>query len=162
MTTLKAVLTLVVCTLLSFGAIAQPSIGQTAPDIQLPDTEGNTTKLSSYKGKVVLIDFWASWCGPCRSASKSLVKLYNKYKSKGLEIFGVSIDDESESWIEAIKKDKMKWIQVNDPGGWDAPIAKKWGIQYIPHSFLLDKKGKVVAIDAEGSALEAAIKKLLK
>src|SRR4030088_3265450 len=97
-----------------FAAKAQVKIGQTAPEISLPDTKGNSVNLSSFRGKIVLIDFWASWCGPCRQANPGVVKLYNKYKDKGFEVFGVSLDSKKNDWLKAIKHDKLKYIQVND------------------------------------------------
>jgi peroxiredoxin len=141
---------------------AQIKQGYDAPDIALPSVNGDTIRLSSLKGKVVLLDFWASWCGPCRSSNKELVKLYPKYKAKGFEIFSVSIDDDKNKWANAIKKDKINWLQVNDAGGWDAKTAVKWNINAIPTSFLIDKKGKLLAMDLEGKELEKALKDLLK
>jgi peroxiredoxin len=141
---------------------AQIKQGYDAPDIALPSVNGDTIHLSSLKGKVVLLDFWASWCGPCRYSNKQLVKLYPKYKSKGFEIFSVSIDDDKSKWKNAIKKDKIDWLQVNDAGGWDAQTAVKWNINEIPTSYLIDKKGKLIAMDLEGKELEKTLKDLLK
>ena len=143
-------------------AFAQPKIGEQAPDIALPDVNGSIQKLSDLKGKVVLIDFWASWCGPCRRANPGLVALYSKYKSKGFEIYGVSIDDKKDAWKKAIAADKITWKQVNEAGGWYAPIAVKWKIEQIPTSFLLDQQGKVIALDPGKDDIEAQLKKLLK
>ena len=132
-----------------------------ATEIALPSTNGDTLRLSSLKGKVVLLDFWASWCGPCRVANRGLLKLYDKYKSKGFEIFSVSLDDEKESWMKAIKKDKINWLQVIDKGGWETPTAFKWNISALPTSFLIDKDGRLVAMDLEGKELEKALKDIL-
>lgn len=140
---------------------AQIKYGQLAPDISLPSAKGDTLKLSSLRGKVVLLDFWASWCGPCRFSNKDLVKIYPKYKDKGFEIFSVSLDDERDKWIKAIARDRITWLQVIDNGGWYAPTAIKWGINAIPTSYLIDKTGKLVAMDLEGKELEKAIKELL-
>ena len=140
---------------------AQPRQGQLATEVALPSLSGDTLLLSSLKGKVVLLDFWASWCGPCRSSNRELTKLYPKYKNKGFEILGVSLDDELAKWKTAIVKDKITWLQVNDPGGWDAKTAMRWNISAIPTSFLIDKEGKLVAMDLTGKELEKALKYLI-
>ena len=132
-----------------------------AEEIALPSVSGDTIYLSSLKGKVVLLDFWASWCGPCRSSNKGLTKLYPKYKSKGFEILGVSLDDDHSKWKMAIAKDKITWLQVNEPGGWDAKTAMMWNISAIPTSFLIDKEGKLIAMDLTGKELEKALKYLI-
>ena len=141
---------------------AQIKQGYDAPEIALPTVNGDTIRLSSLKGKVVLLDFWASWCGPCRSSNKELVKLYPKYKAKGFEIFGVSIDAGRKNWLKAISKDKINWLQVNDPGDWNAKIVAQWGLYGIPTSYLIDKNGKLIAMDLRGKDLETALKDLLK
>ncbi len=144
------------------GATAQPRQGQQAADIALPTAKGDTIRLSSLKGKVVLLDFWASWCGPCRSANKGLARIYDKYKSKGFEIYSVSFDDEKEDWLKAVKQDKIKWLQVNDPGKWDAKTAVDWNIYAIPTTYLIGKDGVLLAMDLEGKGLERALKELLE
>jgi peroxiredoxin len=141
---------------------AQIKIGAAAPEISLPDVNGNTISLSSLKGKVVLVDFWASWCGPCRHANPSVVRLYKKYKDQGFEVFGVSIDSKKAAWIKAIKQDKIKYTQVNDNGGWNSSVAATYGVDQIPTSFLLDKNGNVFAIDAEGKELDKLVKQLVQ
>jgi thiol-disulfide isomerase/thioredoxin len=140
---------------------AQIKIGTLAPEIALPNVNDSIVTLSSYKGKIVLIDFWASWCGPCRQANPFVVRLHKKYADKGFEVFGVSLDSKKEAWIKAIKQDKIKYTQVNDNGGWNSKAAEKFGVEQIPTSFLLDKNGKVIAIDLEGKKLEEKIKQLL-
>lgn len=131
--------------------------------IKLPTVKGDSITLASLKGKVILLDFWASWCGPCRLSNKKLVKLYEKYKSQGFEIFGVSLDEEKKNWEKAIAKDKIGWLQVNDPrGSWNAKTAADWNISVLPTSFLINKKGDVVAMDLEGKELEKGILDLLK
>jgi thiol-disulfide isomerase/thioredoxin len=107
------------------------------------------------------IDFWASWCVPCRASNKRLTKLYPKYKDQGFEIFSVSLDDNLEDWKKAIRKDKVSWLQVIDPRGWEAQTARDWNIYALPTSFLIDKSGKLIAMDLEGRELESAVKELL-
>ena len=142
-------------------ANAQVKEGMMAPEISLPNVHDSVVNLSSLKGKVVLVDFWASWCGPCRASNPSVVRLYNKLKGKGFEVFGVSIDSKKSNWVKAIKQDKIKYTQVNDNGGWNSNVAATYGVDMIPTSFLLDKTGKVIAIDAEGKELQQKVMELL-
>jgi peroxiredoxin len=146
---------------ISLAVKAQIKFGYDAPEIALPDVNGDTLHLSSLKGKVVLLDFWASWCGPCRATNKQLVKLYPKFKDKGFEIFSVSLDANSKSWKKAIQKDKISWLQVNDSGDFDAATAVKWRIDAIPTSYLIDRDGKLVAMDLQGKDLANALKDIL-
>jgi thiol-disulfide isomerase/thioredoxin len=148
--------------LVSITVSAQPKIGSPSPEIMLKDVDGNDISLSSLKGKVVLIDFWASWCGPCRRANKYLVNVYPKLKAKGFEIYSISIDDDKDDWKKAIAADKISWLQVNENGGWNAPVATQWNINQIPTSYLLDKDGKIIARDLDGHQLERTVNKLLK
>ena len=143
-------------------AQAQPRQGQPAAEIALPSATGDTLRLSSLKGKVVLLDFWASWCGPCRVANKGLAKIYSKYKEKGFEIYSVSLDDEKDNWLKAIKKDKITWLQVIDRGGWETPTARMWSVEALPTSYLIDKGGRLIAMDLEGKDLEKALKDMLE
>lgn len=158
---LKRIPLVAVVTLLSIAAHSQPHFGQQAYEIALPTIKGDTIKLSSLKGKVVLIDFWASWCRPCRSTNRKMVKVYPKYKKKGFEILGVSLDQDKGEWKEAVASDKISWLQVNDNGGWEAKTGMQWNISQIPTSYLIDKEGKIVGIDLEGKDLEKALRKLL-
>ena len=140
---------------------AQPKYGQDAFEIALPSVSGDTVKLSSLRGKVVLLDFWASWCMPCRASNKRLAKLYPRYRDKGFEILSVSLDDNMKDWKRAIVKDKAGWLEVIDRGGWDAPSAVQWRIDAIPTSYLIDKNGKLFAMDPEPKELEKALIELL-
>jgi len=145
-----------------FMAKAQVRAGDMAPEISLPDANGSMVNLSTFRGKVILIDFWASWCGPCRGANPGIIKLYNKYKVKGFEVFGVSIDAKKEAWLQAVSQDKIEYTQVNDKAGWNSLVAEKYAVNQIPTSFLLDKTGKIIAVDLEGKQLENKIKELLQ
>lgn len=145
----------------SIEAASQIRFGNMAPEVALPSVNGDTIRLSSLKGRIVLLDFWASWCGPCRTSNRGLVKLYSKFKDKGFEILGVSLDEDKADWIKAIKKDKINWLQVNDPGGWQSSTVMKWGLVAIPTSYLIDRDGKLIAMDLEGKDLEIALKDFL-
>lgn len=148
--------------MLTSNLFSQMRIGEDAAELSLPDQNGKIVSLSDLKGKVVLIDFWASWCGPCRHNNPHLLKLYNKFHDKGFEIYGISLDEEMDSWRKAVHHDRLSWIQVIDDKGWEAKSASKYGVDMIPASFLLDKQGVVRAIDLEGSELESNIRELLK
>ena len=137
-------------------------VGTIAPEIALQDTSGSVQRLSNQLGKVVLIDFWASWCGPCRKSNPDLVKIYDKYQSRNFEIYGVSLDKSTMAWKQAIKADKINWVQVNDTGSPNEQGIADWQIMYIPTSFLLDKKGKIVALNPSVRQLRSYLKKHLK
>lgn len=145
----------------TFNGFSQPKQGQLAEEIALPTPEGDTLRLSDLKGKVVLLDFWASWCGPCRMANRGMTKIYSKYKENGFEIYSVSLDNEKMDWIRAIKKDNISWRQVNSPGSWESPIVAKWQIDALPTTYLIDRQGVLVAMDLEGKQLEQTLKYLL-
>jgi peroxiredoxin len=134
--------------------------GADAPEIALPGTDGNIRKLSSLRGKVVLIDFWASWCGPCRRESPNLVKIYNKYKDKGFEIFGVSLDRDKNSWINAISTDHLDWIHVSDLKYWQSEVVGLYGFSGIPYTVLVDKEGKIIAKGLRGEQLETKLSEI--
>lgn len=137
------------------------TIGATAPEISLKDTAGKVVNLSSLKGKYVMIDFWASWCKPCRQENPNVVRVYNTYKNKGFEIFAVSLDNNPASWQNAIKADGLQWIHVSDLGGWSSSAAKLYSITSIPQTVLLDKEGKIIAKGLRGAQLEEKLRTLL-
>ncbi|MGG9964504.1 TlpA family protein disulfide reductase [Ferruginibacter sp. SUN106] len=159
---MKKVFFVVIVSIAAISVKAQIKVGAPVPEISLPNVKDSMVSLSSFKGKVVLIDFWASWCGPCRESNPGVVKLYNKYKDKGFEVFSISIDNKKNDWIKAIKHDKIKYTQVNDNGGWNGKVPAAFGVEMIPTSFLLDKNGNVVAIDAEGKKLDKLVSELLQ
>ena len=138
------------------------NIGQFAPEISLPSPDGKEIALSSLKGKLVLIDFWASWCGPCRKEMPNVVKIYSKFKNKGFEIYGVSLDQDKEKWMEAITKDGINWPQVSDLKYWDNVAARIYNVQGIPYTVLIDKDGKIIAKNLRGQELEKKIAEVLK
>jgi peroxiredoxin len=137
-------------------------VGQPAPDFTQNDTTGKPISLSSFKGKYVLIDFWASWCGPCRRENPNNIELYKKFNKKGFEILGVSLDKTKEKWEKAIKDDKLVWAQVSDLNYWDNEVAKKlYGIRSIPNTVLIDKEGIIVANGLQGDALKTKLVEIL-
>jgi len=142
-------------------------IGNIAPEIRLTDPQGETVALSAMKGKVVLIDFWASWCAPCVKEQSELVVLYNRYKDsdftngKGFEIYGVSLDNKKANWENSIKKIKINWTQVSDLKFWNTPVAKTYDIQALPFNVLVDGKGIIIAKDLHDNDLEYFITNLL-
>ena len=145
----------------SFAKAEGIAEGTVAPDINLPTPEGTNLALSSLRGKYVLLDFWASWCAPCRHENPVLVENYNKYKAKGFTIFQVSLDQTADAWKEAIKKDNLsQWSHVSDLKFWECAPAKVYGVQGIPANFLLDKEGKIIASNLRGEALATKLKEI--
>ena len=129
-------------------------VGEVAPEIALPDTQGKINKLSSLRGKYVLIDFWAAWCGPCRREAPNLVRIYNKYKEKGFEIYGVSLDRDKNSWLGAIESDNLDWVHVSDLKYWQSDVVGLYGFSGIPYTVLIDREGKIIAKGLRGEQLE--------
>lgn len=138
------------------------AIGQVAPDFTLTDPEGNSFNMHDVKAKVKLIDFWASWCGPCRGENPNVVAIYKEYHDKGLEIIGVSLDNDKDAWTKAIKDDGLIWKHGSDLQGWQAAPAKLYGVRAIPATFLLDENNKIVAKNLRGDALKEKIAEMLK
>jgi peroxiredoxin len=138
------------------------AIGMPAPDIRLPNPEGDTIALSSLRGNYVMIDFWAAWCKPCRVENPNVVRLYNKYNDQGFEIYGVSLDRTKEAWTEAIEKDNLTWTQVSDLQYFDSEAASLYNISAIPATVLLDKKGKIIGKNLRGPTLEAKLAEIFE
>ena len=142
--------------------------GNMSPEIKLPTTKGDTVALSSLKGKLVLIDFWGTWCAPCVEEQTELARLYKKYKQasftngKGFEIFGVALDAKKSNWEKFIAKNKINWIQVSDLKFWRSPVAKTYNIQGLPFNVLIDGKGVILAKNLHGQKLEKEILKYLQ
>lgn len=142
------------------AAEAKTAVGETAPEIDLPSPEGENIKLSSLQGEVVLIDFWASWCGPCRKENPNMVRIYNRFRDQGFEIYGVSLDRNRENWLKAIEKDSLTWVHVSDLKYWKSKAAKAYNVGSIPYTVLLDKDGKIIAKGLRGEELEAKLEEI--
>lgn len=134
--------------------------GNRALDFELPDTNGKKVKLSDHFGKYLLVDFWASWCPPCRAENPNVVKLFQKYKSKGFDVFGVSLDKSKENWLKAIKDDHLDWTQVSDLQFWNSAGAKIYGVRAIPANVLIDPNGVIIARNLYGADLEKKLEEI--
>jgi peroxiredoxin len=143
-------------------AAGKTAIGNIAPDFTQNDILGNPITLSSYRGRYVLIEFWASWCAPCRVNNPNIVEVYSKFHSKGFDILGVSMDDKKDKWEEAIKKDNLGWSQVSDLKEWNNNVRALYGVEYIPMNFLIDKDGKIIARALLGDDLMKKLNELFK
>lgn len=142
--------------------LAEFKVGSDMPDFKLPDKDGNIFKFSSLRGKYVLVDFWASWCGPCMREMPNVVKLYKECKGKNFEIVGISLDQKKDAWLNAVEKNKMKWIQVSDLKSWATLPVKLCNVSAVPYTILVDPDGKVIALDLRGEELIRKVKEVLK
>lgn len=137
-------------------------VGYTATNFAQADPNGKMVQLTDFRGKYVLVDFWASWCRPCRMENPNVVAAYNKFKSKGFTVLGVSMDSNREAWLAAIQQDALNWTQLSDLKGWGNEVGKLYGVAGIPANYLIDKEGKIIAKDLRGAALEEKLAEVLK
>lgn len=137
-------------------------IGQVAPEFTLPDTEGTPVKLSDFRGKYVLLDFWASWCPPCRRENPNVVKAYQAYKDKNFTVIGISLDKDKAKWLKGIADDNLTWTHLSDLKYWDSEIPALYGVRAIPSNLLLDPEGVIIGKDLRGEALHEALKQAIK
>jgi len=137
-------------------------IGMTAPDFEQNDSTGSPLKLSDLRGKYVLVDFWASWCGPCRAENPNIVEAYQKYKNSGFDILGVSLDTSKDKWLAAIEADNLTWNHVSDLNGWENEVSTGYGIQAIPYSLLIDPEGKIIGKNLREAKLHEALEEVLE
>ncbi len=136
-------------------------VGKSVPNISLPDTSGKMIAVSSFRGKWLLIDFWASWCGPCRQENPNVVAAFKQFSDKNFTILGVSLDQKKESWLKAIKQDGLRWTHISDLKYWDSQAVKTYGISAIPFNMLVDPTGKVVAVNLTGDVLPGTLERYL-
>jgi len=144
-----------------YPIVKKTAIGQPAIEFAQNDPDGKPINLSDFRGKVVLVDFWAAWCGPCRAENPNVVEAYKKFKSKGFTVLGVSLDKDKAKWLEAIEKDGLTWPQVSDLKYWDNAVAKMYGVRAIPANVLVGKDGKILAKNLRGDKLHEKLAELL-
>lgn len=142
--------------------VAKPAVGDMAPELTMNDVNDKPFSLSQLRGKYVLIDFWASWCAPCRDENPNVVAAYNQFKDKNFTVLGVSLDDNKQAWIDAIKEDKLNWQQISDLQKWSSASAALYGFDGIPYSVLIDPQGKIIATELRGNALQNKLAEVLK
>lgn len=160
---MKFIASILILSCFAFTSSVTLQTGDIAPEIELTNPAGKIIKLSSLKGKMVLIDFWASWCGPCRQENPHVVALYNKYKNQNFTIYSVSLDKDKEAWKRAIKSDGLVWTtHVSDLLQWETPLVQQYGFNSIPFTVLIDANGLIVGKNLQGEALEQKIISLLK
>ena len=141
---------------------AQPHFQQPAAELILPDRTGKQVDLRAYRNQYVLVDFWASWCPPCRVFNRTLVKLYKRFHPVGFEVLSVSLDEDKKAWLRAIRTDGLSWKQLVDTTAWNSPVAKAWDVLGVPNSFLIDPEGNVIARNLHGNELEKKLEELYK
>jgi peroxiredoxin len=139
-----------------------PGIGDEAPDFTCNDVHGKAVSLSSFRGKYVLVDFWASWCGPCRGENPNVLAAYKKYSNKNFTVLGVSLDEKKADWLEAIQEDGLTWTHISDLRGWESNVVPQYGFDGIPYNVLVDPSGKILATSLRGDDLEQFLGKTLK
>lgn len=137
-------------------------VGKTAPDFTMKNTDGKEVSLSDFRGKYVLLDFWASWCAPCRAENPNVVKAFNKYNDQGFTVLGVSLDRNRDNWLKAIEEDSLTWSHVSDLEGWNNRVSDKYGVMSIPQNYLLDEDGVIVAKNLRGEALQEKLAEVFK
>ena len=143
------------------ATLSRVQVGHPAPGFAQADTAGLSVKLADYKGKYVLLEFWASWCAPCRAESPNVLKAYDKFHAKGFTVLSVSLDSDKDKWLQAIHKDGLQWQQISDLKGWKNEVAALYGIHAVPANFLIDPSGKIVAENLRGEALQEKLGQLL-